>query len=130
ASSNDLIDFLARSSNVEGRQFLKTYFNRPGTRCEELVSRLAAKPWSRLFSFLASEGVIDDDETSIRLLNAALLSAGDFEAFEIDENARALIARLHAELPAFGETSHEASTKALFAFLSDAVPSVPDLRVL
>lgn len=129
-SSTGLTEFLARPNNPEGRQFLATYFNRPGTRSEELASRLAAKPWSGLFNFMASEGTVDDDETTVRLLDAALRNASSLEAFELDDDARALIARLHTEIPTFRETAHGASANTLFAFLTAALPIVPNLRVL
>lgn len=128
--SLDLVDFLSRQKNTDGQQFLMTYFNTPRSRSRELVALLAAKPWSGLFNFIASEGVIDADETNVSLLNAALLSARSFEAFELDDDARALIARLHAEIPAFCETQRGVPMKTLFAFLTAALPSVPNLRAL
>lgn len=130
ALSDTLIEFLARPNNAEGHQFLKTYFNRSGTRDEVLVSRLAAKPWPGLFSFIGSEETIDADETNVRLVHAALLSAGDVEDFEVDDAAGTLLARLHADIPAFRETQDTASAMTLFAFLSEAVPSIPILRAL
>lgn len=125
-----LIDFLAQPNNTDGHQFLSTYLNTPTSHGEDLVSRLAAKPWSGLFSFIASEDTIDDDETNISLLNTALRSAPSFEAFELDDNARELIARLHAEIPAFCENQRDVPMKTLFAFLTAALPSVPNLRAL
>lgn len=130
ALSDALVEFLARPNNAEGHQFLRTYFNRSKTRDEVLVSRLAARPWSGLFSFIGSEETIEADETNVRLLHAALLSAGDVEDFELDDATRTLLARLHAEIPAFRETQDNASAKTLFAFLSEAVPSIPILRAL
>lgn len=130
SSSSDLIEFLARPNNTDGREFLITYFNTPASRSEELVSRLAAKPWSGLFSFIASEGTIDGDEMSVRLLNAALRSAPNFETFELHDDARALIARLHTEIPAFCEAQRGVPMQTLFAFLTAALPSVPNLRAL
>ncbi|MET4053154.1 hypothetical protein ABID81_002529 [Frigoribacterium sp. PvP054] len=130
ALSDSLVEFLARPNNAEGHQFLKTYFNRSGTRDEVLVSRLAAKPWPGLFSFIGSEETIDADQTNLRLLHAALLSAGDVQDFEVDDAARALLARLHSDIPAFRETQDTASAVTLFAFLSEAVPSIPNLRAL
>ena len=130
AVSDDLIDFLARPSNEEGQQFLTTYFNTPGSHGEKLVTRLAAKPWSRLVSFIASEGEIDTDETNIALLNAVLLNAPSFEAFEVDDVARALISCLHAEIPAFRDPQPGASIKTRIDFLTDALPSVPALSAI
>lgn len=130
ASSSDLIDFLALPNNTDGKHFLTTYFNEAGSRSDELVSRLAAKPWSGLFSFIASEETIDADETTVRLLNAALLSAHSFDTFELDDAARALISRLHSEIPALRRTPSGASVKTLFAFLTAALPSIPSLRAL
>ena len=130
STSIHLIDFLARPNNADGHQFLSTYLNMPTSHGEDLVSRLAAKPWSGLFSFIASEGTIDGDETNVSLLNAALRSAPSFETFELDDNARALIARLHAKIPAFCETQRGVPMKTLFAFLTAALPSVPNLGAL
>lgn len=130
STSIHLIDFLARPHNADGHQFLSTYLNTPTSHREDLVSRLAAKPWSGLFSFIASEGTIDGDETNVSLLNAALRSAPSFETFELDDDARALIARLHTEIPAFCETQRDVPMKTLFAFLTAALPSVPNLRAL
>lgn len=130
ASSRDLIDFLARPSNVDGKQFLRIYFNTPMSRGAKLASLLAAKPWSELFSFIAAEGSIDADEMKVVLLSTGLLSAREFSAFELDDAARDLIARLHAEIPAFREPQAGVSAKTLFAFLVDALPSVPSLRAL
>lgn len=125
-----LIDFLARPHNADGHQFLSIYLNTPTSLGEDLVSRLAAKPWSALFSFIASEGMIDGDETILSLLNAALRSAPSFETFELDDDARSLIARLHSEIPAFCEAQRGVPIKTLFAFLTAALPSVPNLRTL
>lgn len=129
-SSHDLIDSLARPNNKDGQQFLRTYVNTPGSRSVELVSRLAARPWPELISFLAAEGSIDADETNVALLSAALLSAREFETFRLDDAARGLIARLHAEIPAFRDAQHDASSGTLFDFLTDSLPSIPRLHVL
>lgn len=130
SSSSQLIDFLMQPNNEDGRQFLSTYLNTPTSQGEELVSRLAAKSWPALFSFIASKDTIDGDEKNGSLLNAALQSAPNFETFELDDDARALIARLHTEIPAFGQDQRSASMKTLFAFLTAALPSVPNLRAL
>lgn len=130
ASSRDLIDFLARPSIEDGKKFLRTYFNTPNSNGAKLASLLAAKPWSELFSFISAEGSIDADEMKVVLLSAGLLSAREFRAFELDDAARDLIARLHAEIPAFREPQAGVSAKTLFAFLVDALPSVPSLRAL
>jgi len=129
-SSNELINFLARSNNMEGQQFLTTYFNTQGSRSTELVSRLATKSWPALFRFIASEGTIDADETIVELVNAALLSAPFFENFELDDAARSLIRRLHTKIPAFRDPPPAASIMTLFAFLTDALPSIPSLRAI
>jgi hypothetical protein len=130
SSSSDLIDFLVRPNNKNGHQFLSTYLNTPGSNCENLVSRLAGKPWSGLFNFIASEGTIERDETNVSLLNAALQSAPSFETFELDADARALIARLHTEIPAFCKPQRGVHVKNLFAFLTAALPSIPNIRAL
>lgn len=130
ASSSDLVGFLAQPSSTDGQQFLTTYFNTPESSSEELVSRLAIKPWSGLFSFIASEGTIDADETKVELINIALLNAPSFESFELDDEARALIRRLHAGIPAFRDPQPGASVKTRFAFLTDALPSIPSLRAI
>lgn len=130
ASSKDLINFLARSNNVEGQQFLTTYFNTPGSRSRELVSRLATKPWPALFNFLASNGTIDADETNVELFNAALLSAPTFDSFELNDVTRALIRRLHTEIPAFRDPQPGAPIKTRFAFLTDALQNIPSLRAI
>lgn len=129
-SSHDLIDSLARPNNKDGQQFLRTYVNTPRSRSAELVSLLAARPWSELVSFLATEGSIDADETNVALLSAALLGAREFETFRLDDAARALIARLHAEIPAFRDAQPNAPSRTLFAFLTDSLPSIPRLHVL
>ncbi|MGV2984167.1 hypothetical protein ACNPNP_10710 [Microbacterium sp. AGC85] len=128
--SNDLIDVLARPDNEDGQQFLVTFFNTPESQSEALVARLAAKPWPTLFSFIASEGVIDADETTVVLLDAALRNASSLEAFELDDDARALIERLHTEIPTFRETPRGVSADTLFAFLTAALPIAPNIRVL
>src|SRR5699024_7932512 len=69
-------------------------------------------------------------ETKVTLLNAALLNASTFEAFEHDEATRALIARLHTEVPAFRHPQRGASVETLFDFLTAATPRVPNLRAL
>jgi hypothetical protein len=129
-SSHDLLDSLARPNNMDGQHFLRTYFNTPRSRSAELVSRLAARPWSELVSFLAAEGSVDTDETNVSLLNAALLGAREFEDLRLDDAARALITRLHAEIPAFRDAQPDASPKTLFAFLMDSLPTIPRLHVL
>lgn len=130
ASTTDLIDFLARPSNEDGKKFLRTYFNTPKSRGAKLASLLAAKPWSEFFSFIAEEGSIDADEMKVVLLSAGLLSAREFRAFKLDDAAKDLIARLHAEIPAFREPQAGISAKTLFAFLVNALPSVPNLCAL
>lgn len=130
ASSMDLIDYLARPSNSDGKQFLRIYFNTPESRGAKLASLLAAKPWSELFNFIAAEGSIDADEMKVVLLSAGLLSAREFKAFELDDAARDLIARLHADIPAFRDRQVDVPAKTLFAYLVDALPSVPSLRAL
>ncbi|WP_461640622.1 YobI family P-loop NTPase [Leucobacter sp. BZR 635] len=129
-SSSALTTFLARPNNSEGKEFLATYFKTKGSRSKEIVSRLAAKPWPELFSFIASEGTIETDAKSAELLHAALMSAPAFEAFEVDDAARALIRRLHTEIPAFRDPQPRNLIKTCFNFLTDAVPSIPALRVI
>ena len=128
--SRDFIGFLARPTNRDGKKFLKTYFNTPGSHSEKLTALLAKRPWPALFSFIAGEGSIETHEMKVVLLSAALQSAREFGAFELDDAARDLIARLHAEIPAFRVSQPGASAKTLFAFLADALPSIPSLRSL
>jgi hypothetical protein len=130
SSSGELIDFMARPNNTDAHQFLKTYLNTPGTRSEQLASLLAAKPWPRLFSFIASQDTIDADETNVQLLSAALMSAQPANAYELDDNAQGLVARLHARIPAFKDSQPGASTDILFSFLIGTLPSIPSLRAL
>lgn len=130
ASSTDLIVFLARTNDKAREQFLRTYFKTPESHSAALVSLLAAEPWPDLFTFIASEGTVDTDETNIELLNAALLNARKFERFEFDDLARALVRRLHTEIPAFRDTQTQSSTTTRFAFLTAALPSIPSLRAI
>ena len=130
SSSGKLIDFLAQPNNAEAHRFLVSYLNTPRSLGETLVSQLAAKPWPELFSFIAIEGTIDGDDARVNLLNAALLGAPNFESFELDDDARALISRLHPKIPAFHKPQSGVPAKTLFDFLTDAEPSVPNLRAL
>lgn len=129
-SSSYLLDFLAMPNNVDGEKFLQTYFNTFQSRGAKLASLLAAKPWSELFNFIATEGSIDADEMKVELLSAGLLSAPTSDAFELDDAAKRLIARLHAEIPAFRDSQAGVSAHTLFAFLEDALPSIASLRAL
>ncbi|WP_454173111.1 YobI family P-loop NTPase [Microbacterium maritypicum] len=130
SSASDLVAFLARPNNKHALEFLKTYFNSPGSRSADLASLLAEKPWLQLFNFIASEDTVDADETRVRLLSAALMNAREADNYEIDDDARALIARLHTLIPAFTEPQPEASVDALFSILASAIPSIPSLRAL
>lgn len=129
-SSKDLVDSLARPNNKEGQEFLRTYFGYRHRESAELVSRLAAFPWAGLFNFIAADGAVHGDAFTAALLSASLLSAHSYAAFEIHHSARALIERLHAEIPAFGETQPPERTDILFLFLVHSVHSIPQLCVL
>lgn len=128
-SSSDIIDFLAELSK-EAREFLEVYLNAPHSHGEAVVSRLAAKPWPDVFDFLTSKDAADTDEARVKLLNAALSNAVDASTYNLDADTRALIAHLHAKIPAFTDSQPGTSEENLFSFLSIVLPSIPSLRAL
>lgn len=128
--AGDLVDFLAKQNNRDTRGFLTSYFNTPASRREELIALLAAKPWPDLFNFLALDDTLDDDETRKRLLSAGLMNAGAGGSHDLNENARAVIARLHPEIKAFSEDQPGVSPDVLFSILVTALPSIQSLRKL
>ena len=127
---DDLVESLAKQNDGDARVFLKSYFNNPTSRRRGLAALLAAKPWSDIFSFLTLEDTLDDDETRERLLSVSLLNAGRADAYKLDENARAVISRLHTDINAFREDQPHVATDVLFSFLVAALPSIPNLRAL
>jgi hypothetical protein len=130
ARVGDLVEFLAKQNDNDTRVFLKSYFNTPTSRHEELVALLAAEPWPDLFSFLTLDDTLDDDQTRKRVLSASLLNADAADSYNLDANAQAVIARLHPDLTAFREDQPHVAPEVLFSFLVAALPSIPNLRAL
>ncbi|TFD65586.1 hypothetical protein [Cryobacterium sp. Hb1] len=128
--SLQFVDYLTKQDNADTHAFLTTYLNTPGSRRDELVSLLAAKPWPELFNVLAMEGIVADDESLVGLLNAALLSSSETGAYKLNDAARALIANLHAEISAFTLPQPGASPDTLFWFIAESRLIVPSIRAL
>lgn len=80
-----------------------------------------------MFEYVAGHPGIPDEETRLRLLNAALLSAVEVDAYEFGESSRALIESTYPRLTAVRESQPASQTEQVFAILESLELYITDL---
>ncbi|MGC4944419.1 hypothetical protein [Kribbella sp. DT2] len=129
-AARDVVAFIIADYSSEAQTFLDAFLNAADVSREKLLGFLAAHPWRSVFDYLASHDGIPDEETRIRLLDAALLSGRPADAYELNEGTRSLLAGCYQRLSAFRQAQSREQTENILTFAKDARLVVADLNQL
>jgi hypothetical protein len=122
-----LVAYVVTHDGKDVQAFLNAFFNAPNAPRELLVQRLTEHPWRDVFEYLASHPGIPDEDTRLKLFDAALLNALHAEAYEIGESSRALLESSYARLSAVHESQTAPQTERVFEVLESVEVLVTDL---
>lgn len=122
-----LVDYAVNHNGRDVQAFLDAFFNAPDAPGELLIRQLTLHPWREVFDYVASHPRIPDEETRMKLLNAALLSAVEVGAYEFGESSRALIESAYPKLTAVRESQTASQTEQIFAIFESLELRVADL---
>jgi hypothetical protein len=112
-----LVEYIVTHDSHDVRAFLDAFLNAPDAPGDCLIRQLTLHPWRDVFEFVARHSGIPDEMTRLRLLNAALLSAVEVDAYEFGESSRALIESSYPRLTAVRESQPASQTEQIFAIL-------------
>ncbi|WJM17150.1 hypothetical protein [Microbacterium arborescens] len=120
----------SHESSEDVQAFLDAYFNTPEAQHEALVGLLASHPWHSLFEYLAGHRAIPDEDTRLRMFDAALLGVQPVESYNLGEVARELLAAYHPRMKAITAEHSAAQIARVFEILQAVELAVPDLSHL
>jgi hypothetical protein len=126
----EVVAFVVADYNDDAKTFLETYLNTPGLPHESLVGWLAAHPWRGVFDYISSLESMPDEETRIRLLDAALLNSADVDSYNLNDRSRSFLVDAYSNLAAFTQPQSIERAERIFSFCMAASLLVSDLRVL
>ncbi len=122
-----LVEYIVTHDSRDVQAFLIAFLNAPDAPGNLLIRQLTLHPWRDVFEYVAGDPGIPDQETRLRLLDAALLSAGDVDAYEFGESSRALVASSYPRLTAVRESQTASRTEQVFAVLESLELVITDL---
>lgn len=118
----------SHDTNTDVQTFLEAYFNTPDAQHEALAELLAAHPWRSVFDYLAGHHAIPDEESRLRIFNAALLSAQSADSYELGEATVELLDAYHSRMTAITAEHPAAEVARVFEILEAVELLVPDLN--
>lgn len=122
-----LVEYIVTHDSGDVQAFLDAFLNAPDAPGDLLVRQLTLHPWRNVFEYVAGHPRIPDEETRLRLLDAALLSAVKVDAYEFGESSRALIESSYPRLIAIRESQTASQTDRVFAILESLELRITDL---
>ncbi|WP_434811904.1 hypothetical protein [Microbacterium sp. bgisy189] len=130
AAAKEVVEFVVADFSKDAQTFLDAFINSPTTPREKLVALLAEHPWRDLFQYIATHSGMPDEDTRIRLLDAALLSSKTADAYDVDGEALSLLSSEYANLGGVRDPQSPERTATIYGFLQSANILVEDLGVL
>jgi hypothetical protein len=126
-----LVTYLVTHGNSKDvRAFLDAFLNATNAPRELLVQQLTEHPWRDVLEYLASHPGVPDEETRLKLFDAALLSAKQPDHYEIGESTQALLGSSYPRLAVIREPQTAQRTDRVFAILKAIELLVGDLSDL
>lgn len=122
-----LVEYIVTHDSRDVRAFLDAFLNAPDAPDELLIRQLTLHPWREVFEYVAGHPGIPDEVTRVRLLDAALLSAVEVDAYEFGESSRALIESSYPRLTAVRESQAASRTEQVFVILESLGLRITDL---
>ncbi|MCC9192730.1 hypothetical protein LOC59_03545 [Arthrobacter sp. zg-Y916] len=122
-----LVEFAVTHDGPDVQAFLDAFLNTPDAPGDLLIQQLTLHPWRDVFEYIAGHPGIPDQEARIWLLDAALRSAVEVEAYEFGASSRALIESSYPRLTAVRETLSASQTERVFAILEGLRLCITDL---
>lgn len=125
--AKQLVAYVVTHDGKDVQAFMDAFLNVPNAPRDLLVQHLTEHPWRDVFEYLASHPGIPDEETRLKLFDAALLNALHADAYEIGESSRALLESSYPRLTAVRESQTAAQTERVFEILEAVELLVTDL---
>ncbi len=127
SDAKQLVAYVVTHDSKDVQAFLDAFINAPDAPRELFVQQLTEHPWRDVFEYLAGHPAIPDEETRLRLFDAALLSALQVDLYELDESSRVLLESSYPRLTAIREHQTPLRTDRVFAILEAMELLVTDL---
>lgn len=125
--AKQLVAYVVTHDGKDIQAFLDAFLNAPNAPRELLVQQLTKHPWQDIFEYVANHPGIPDEETRLKLFDAALLNALHADAYEIGESSRALLESSYPRLTAVRESLTAPQTERVFEILEAVELLVTDL---
>ena len=122
-----LVEYAVTHDSPDVRTFLDAFLNAPDAPGDLLIQQLTLHPWRDVFEYIAGHPGIPDQETRLWLLDAALRSAVEVDAYEFGVSSRALFESSYSRLTAVRETLSASQTERVFAILESLELCITDL---
>lgn len=125
-----LVEYIVTHDGRDAQAFLDAFLNAPDAPDDLLIQQLTAHPWRNVFEYVAGHPGIPDEETRVRLFDAALLSALEVDAYEFAESSRALLESSYQQLAAISDFQTPLQTDRIFSIVEAAELLITDLSDL
>ncbi|MDJ0356043.1 hypothetical protein [Paenarthrobacter sp. PH39-S1] len=125
--AKQLVAYVVTHDGKDVQAFMDAFLNAPNAPRELLVQQLTEHPWRDVFEYVASHPGIPDEETRLKLFDAALLNALHADAYEIGNSSRALLESSYPRLTAVRESQTAPQTERVFEILEAVELVVTDL---
>lgn len=125
-----LVEYIVTLGSRDVQPFFNAFLNAPDAPGDRLIRQLTLHPWRNVFEFVAGHPAIPDEETRVRLFDAALLSALEVDAYEFGESSRALLESSHQQLAAISVYQTPLQTDRIFSIIKAAELLITDLSDL
>lgn len=129
AQAKEVVAYLVAEQGEDALEFLNAFLSDARSSKTRLASLLAEHPWSGVFNHLALPDSVPDEDR-MDLLDAALMNACSAAAYDIDDDARALIVEQHGKLIAFTADHGADRASVVFSFVRLVGLTVPTLSLL
>jgi hypothetical protein len=121
-----VIEQLASHHGQEAQDFLSAFFT-SGTRRSHLARGLSRRPWTPIFTYLASDDGVPDDVRAT-LIDEALRVAEPTGRYELPPNVTRFLVEHYEAMPAFIEPLSAAELANVMSLLRRAHVSLPVLQ--
>jgi hypothetical protein len=125
--AKQLVTYVVTHDGKDVQAFIDAFLNAPNAPRDLFVQQLTEHPWRDVFEYLANHPGIPDEETRLKLFDAALLNALHADAYEIGASSRALLESSYPRLTAVRESQAAAQTERVFEILEAVDLLVTDL---
>lgn len=130
SEAKQLVAFIVTHDSNDVRTFLDAFINTAEAPRELLIQQLTKHPWRDVFEYIAGHQGIPDEETRLKLFDAALLSTLQADSYEIGTSSRVLLESSYPLLTAVSKHQTPPQTDRIFSVMKAVELLVNDLGVL